>query len=325
MSTFCRHGTQVESCPICRGAVQDAQREAAGAALRRAVRRGPATSSLRPRAASAARAGRLTIRHETRSTDDGFRSTVAPGLRSSADAERLAQALAGASARIELLARDPPGLYREVANAADVEEAAWLAFEIALIGPLEDAPDPFASIDEVRTGWAGGGLPDLARAEPGPRGSLAGGRGEETLGAYRRWVERAGSQAAAFAGDASWSPAQRFERVFERLALPALERRARFDLLLTLGACGRFPLVAASLLLVDDDPVMRAAKRVFGIGDRMTLERRVRELAAASALPVGAFDLALDGWGAGATLSAGTPGAHDESALERARDALGVG
>jgi hypothetical protein len=319
VAIFCRHGTQTDSCPICSASAELASRDVAARAAKATKR---STSSLRPRTAAAGRPGRLVIRHETRAADDGFRTPLAPGLRSTADAERLAEAVAAASGRLERLASDPPGLYLEVAGAEDIEEASWLAFQIALIGPLEGADDPFGAIDAVRTSWSGGALP--AVGEQGPRGSFDPLRGEETLLAYRRWAERSGSQQAGFSADPAWTPAQRFERVFERLALPALERRARFDLLVTLGATGRYQLAAGSLLLVEDDPVNRAAKRVFGIGDRMTLERRTRELAAACGVAVAAFDLGLDGWGAGGVLDGGVPQARDDEALERARHALGI-
>jgi hypothetical protein len=324
IATFCRHGTQLESCPICHVSVENARREGG---QRRAPGRGTQkdpTRAKRARAPIAGRGGRLTIRHETRAADDGFRSALAPGLRSSADAERLADALARSSARLASLAADPPGLYAEVASEADAEEASWLALLIVLVGPLEGVEDPFAAIAELRTRWSSGLLPDLADAQRGPRSSLDPGRAADTLLAYRRWAERAGSQAAGFSAEASWSETQRFERVFERLALPAFDRRARFDLLVTLGALGRYPLRAASLLLVEDDAVNRAAKRVFGIGDRLTLERRSRELAAACDLQIAAFDLALENWAAHGQLELGVRTAPDPDARERTRAALGL-
>jgi hypothetical protein len=78
--------------------------------------------------------------------------------------------------------------------------------------------------------------------------------------------------------------------------LPGLHRRARYELLVSLGALGRAPLSAPSLLISDDDAVSVAAKRVFGIGDRLLLERRARELAQASDVPLAALDLALESW-----------------------------
>jgi hypothetical protein len=119
MPTFCRHGTLSESCPICRASVESANRAAvtrgSRAPVARSTARGAGTA-----AAGGARGRRLTIRHETRSEDDGFRTPAAPGLRSSADAERLAEELARSYGRIEALAADPPGLYAEVALEADL-------------------------------------------------------------------------------------------------------------------------------------------------------------------------------------------------------------
>jgi len=109
--------------------------------------------------------------------------------------------------------------------------------------------------------------------------------------------------------------------VFERLALPGLHRRARYDLLVTLGALGRYPLRAPGLMLSEDDPVSRAAKRVFGIGDRLTLERRARDLATAVAVPVEALDSALEWWARGERTSADVD-ARDEDIVARTLAAL---
>jgi hypothetical protein len=323
MPTFCRHGTLTEACPICRANVELAQRTAAKPGPRVGAPRGSVGAG-RAQARAGARGGRMTIRHETRSQDDGFRTPLALGLRSSADAERLAGEVARSCGRIAVLAQDPPGLYAEVAGEGDIEEATWLALLIAYIGPLEPPDDPFATVRQVRTSWRSGVLPDLANSPLGPRSSHVETRGGATLAAYRRWIERAGSQAAAFGADPSWSETQRFERVFERLSLPGLDRRARYDLLVTLGALGRYDLRAPSLLLSEDDPVNRAAKRVFGIGDRLVAERRVCELAEASAVPVEAFDLALDNWAAPQPSTLGVPDAADVGARDRVRAVLGL-
>ena len=323
MAKFCRHGTLIESCPICRASVELEQRTATQAA---AVRRSPpkrTQASLRPRRASAGGPGRLMIRREVREADDGFRSPLAPGLRSSADGARLAQEIARASRRLEVLRAAPPGLYAEVAGEADLEEASWLAFLIAYLGPLA-SDDSFATVRGRRTSWRGGALPMLDGAALGPRPAHDPERGQATLAAYRRFGERFVSQAAALTAEVSWSEAQRFERLFERLALPGLHRRARYDLLVTLGALGRYPLAGASLLLSEDDAVSRSAKRVFGIGDRLTLERRVRELARACGAPVAAFDLALESWGSPEPIAQGVPVTLDRDAQERAARALGL-
>lgn len=320
MPKFCRHGTVTESCPICRVEIEIASRSGAARATRpRAT--GRASAAVGARTPGRARGG-LTIRHESRAEDDGYRSALAPGLRSTPDAQRLAQELGRASASLQLLATDPTGLYAVVAGEGDLEEASWLALLISYIGPLEDAEDPFAEISAVRTTWRSGELPELGDVELGPRTSHDAARGEETLLAYRRWAQRAGSQAAAFTADPSWAPQQRFERVFERLALPGLHRRARYDLLVTLGALGRYPLRAPGLLLSEDDPVSRAAKRVFGIGDRLTLERRARDLATAVTVPVEALDPALEWWARGERTSADVD-ARDEDVVARTLAALG--
>jgi len=322
VSSFCRHGTLTESCPICRVNAENDQRLAAQRAARPATQR-RATGGPRSRALAGARSGTLTIRREARSADDGFRSALAPGLRSTADAERLAEELGRASGRLAALASEPPGLYAEVASEPDIEEASWLGLLIAYVGPLDGVEDPFATIRAVRTSWRSGELPDLAEAQLGPRSPHTPERGDTALVAYRRWAERAGSQAAAFNADPNWTAGQRFERAFERLTLPGLDRRTRYDLLAVLGALGRYELAAPSLLLSEDDPVTRAAKRVFGIGDRLTLERRTHELAQAAGVTIAAFDLALDNWAAAEPTALGVGDADDESVRASVAAALG--
>ena len=48
-------------------------------------------------------------------------------------------------------------------------------------------------------------------------------------------------------GDPGWMPERRFARAFERLALPGMNRAARFDLLATLGSLGVYELRAGAL------------------------------------------------------------------------------
>jgi len=264
----------------------------------------------------------MTVRREARTTDDGYRSQLAPGLRSSEDAERLAQEIAFAATRLGVLVTAPPGLYAEVAGLEDLEQATWLAFLVALIGPRDDG-DPFVEIERIRVPW---GHPiDLAGAQAGPRGSLDGARVGETLGAYGRFAERSGDQRSAFTGDPSWNPQQRFERIHERLALPGFHRRARYDMLVALGRLGRYELSAPSLLLTEDDAVMAAAKRVFGIGDRMTIERRSRDLAGQAGTPIEALDLALENWARAERVTQGFPDLEPGDAeLAQAQAALGL-
>jgi hypothetical protein len=259
------------------------------------------------------------VRHEARSDDDGYRSPLAPGLRSTQDAQRLAGELAFAAARLAGLAADPRGLYAQVADEPDIEQATWLALLIAYLGPLQ-GEQPFAAIEAARTPW--GELPALDDVQRGPRGAHDPGGDGQMLGAYVRFVERAGSQEQAFTADSSWTPEQRFTRVYERLALPGLQRRARFDLLVTLGRLGRYELTAPGLLLTEEDAVTLAAKRIFAIGDRLTLERRARELAAAAGVPVEALDLALENWARAERITQGFSDELDQVALAGVLSAL---
>lgn len=229
-------------------------------------------------------------RRLARAADDGYRNPLVPGLRATADAERLAAALAAAVARLE-----PPGPYPAVASEPDLEEATWLAFLLALAGP--EAPELQDAVTAARPPWASGEVPQL----PGERG--------RTAAAYRAWVERAGSQAAAFRGEAGWTPQRRFARVFERLSLRGFGRAERFDLLTGLGAAGRYELEAGELeFAADEDATTEAAKRVFVSGDKLLLERRARELAEACGVPIAALDRGLAVWG--------TPGDHADLTVE---------
>jgi hypothetical protein len=135
----------------------------------------------------------------------------------------------------------------------------------------------------------------------------------------------------AFAGDASWSPERRFERVYERLVLPGLSRAARYDLLVTLGRLGLFELHPDSLHLgggrveAAGEPTILAAKRVFGIGDPILLERRASALAQAIEAPLEALDPALSSWGSGERATLGVPAETlDTGLLERTREAFGL-
>lgn len=362
MPTFCRHNRFIERCPICRntlpGQVPSTPR-GPGTERGPATRGGTGSATRRRRS----RAEGLRVHREGRAADDGFRSPLVPGLRASADAERLADEIAFAGGRLLGLEEDPPGLYGEIRAMAtgDPERATWACFLSAYLSPLE-GEDPFAGI---RTALAAipapplvpgagasatepGQLPDLADVPLGPRSSHDRARGPETLVAYAHWLQRAGQgrlqldagdtpgsstglQAVAFGGDAAWSPTRRFERLFERLALPGLARAARYDLLVTLGRLRLYDLSADALHLgggrgqPDQDQTLVAAKRVFGIGDPLLLERRAASLAQAASLPIEALDLALANWSAPQRATLGfPPETSDHDALELARDALGL-
>jgi hypothetical protein len=229
----------------------------------------------------------VVTRRLARPADDGYRNALAPGLRATADAERLAAALSAAAIRLQ-----PPGPYPEVAAEPDQEQATTLAF----LRALSKGTGTFARVEELTL--------DLAK----------------TAEAYQAWVDRAGGAAAAYLGEASWTPQRRFARVFERLALPGFPRAARFDLLTTLGAAGVYPLEAGALFLAaGDDATTDAAKRLLVSGDKLLLERRARELAEAAELPIAALDRGLATWG--------TPGTVIDPAVEPAasvRGALGL-
>jgi hypothetical protein len=290
--TFCRHNRLEANCPICSRKARPplappsparrpaVQRSAGGTAKRRTARGG----------------GELRVRRSARAADDGYEHELVPGLRATLEAGRLADEIAFAAARLEQLETQPRGLYAEVVLLDDLEEAVWLAFLIAYLSPLE-GDSPFAAIDTARTAWATGELPDLELTELGPRAAHDPRRGTTTLQAYRAWAQRAGSQAAGLTGEASWTPQRRFDRAFERLALPGFGRGPRYELLVTLGHLGLFDMHPWSLQLTDPmDPTTVAAKRMFGIGDALNLQRRAGDLAGAAGVPIEALDLALVNW-----------------------------
>ncbi len=328
MPTFCRHNHLVQNCPICSREQAIEARPVLSSSAPRSTQPRPASTGSRRRSERGGVGGPGSVRVQklARGADDGYRSPLAPGLRSSADAERLAEELAFSTARLATLEHDPPGLYAEVARGAgDLEERTWLAFLIAYLGPVE-GEDPFAEITRVRTPWADPGLPDLDGVLTGPRTAHDPSRGTRTLEAYRAWAARAGSQAAAFTGEAAWTPERRFSRAFERLALPGLHRDARFELLVSHGALRLYELKAGTLHLGGDSNVTLAAKRVFGIGDPLLLERRAADLAAAATVPIAAFDLGLLNWETGERINAGVdpdPQAQ-EQALSTTRAALAL-
>jgi hypothetical protein len=274
-----------------------------------------------------ARAGDLRVRRMARAEDDGYEHELLPGLRSSLDAARLADEIAFAAERVDELRDDPPGLYADVAVATDPEEAAWLAFLIAYLSPLE-GDDPWAGIAAARTTWASGEVPALDEVPLGPRTAHKPARGAATVVAYRAWAQRAGSQAAAFAGDPSWPDQRRFDRAFERLSLPGFGRAARYELLVLLGRLGVAQVRPWSLHLGVDalDPTTVASKRVLGIGDPLLLERRANELAAAIDVPIEALDLGLANWGRtdGMRVTAGATVTGEAPRRDAIQSALGV-
>jgi hypothetical protein len=277
VSLFCRHNRLTSNCPICSREQQAELRSKAPPSPPRT--RSSSSSTTKRRSGSGGRSSGVVTRRIARAADDGYRNPLAPGLRATADARRLAAALTEAAARLT-----PPGPYPAIAEEAATEQASWLAFLLALAGP--EAPELQQALTVARPRWEDGSPEDL----PADR--------RRSADAYRAWAERAGSQEAAFTGDAGWSPERRFSRVFERLSLPGFGRARRFDLLSALGAAGRYDLQAGELFLGgEDDPTTLAAKRLLVSGDRLLLERRARELAQACGLPLAALDRGLAVWG----------------------------
>ena len=290
MPTFCRHGRLEATCPICARKAREGQ----AAEPRRATPR-PARSSS-GRSPSARGGGDLRVRRMARAADDGYEHELLPGLRSSVDAGRLADEMAFSAARLDELATDPPGLYAEVAGAADVEEATgW--------------PSSSRTSHRSRARTRGrrsrcahaagprGELPMLEDVALGPRAAHDPARGASTLLAYRAWAERAGSQAQAFTGDPAWSDPRRFDRAFERLSLPGFGRAARFDLLVTLGRLGVYAVARGRC---------SCGRPARSDGGRLQARARHRRPDAAAAqggrlvgavdVPIEALDLALTNW-----------------------------
>jgi hypothetical protein len=246
---FCRHNRLTSKCPICSRELDES--------LRKQVPVRPRTTRSAKPSTRTRSSGGVVTRKLARAADDGYRNPLVPGLRATADAERLAIALTRAAERLEF-----PGPHPEVAEEPDIERATWLAFLRAL-----------------------GADAELTDAQ------------QRTADAYRAFTERAGSQQAAVTGEPSWTPERRFGRVFERLALPGFNRAARYAFLTTLGAADRYPLTADAVHFVEDDATTLAAKRALVSGDRLLLERRARELADAAELPIAALDRGLADWG----------------------------
>jgi hypothetical protein len=352
MPTFCRHGRFLERCPIC-GKALPGNQPSGGARTSRAKSSGGARRTGTVSRSRRVRGEDLRVRREGRAADDGYRSALIPGVHASADAGRLAEEIAFSNGRLLALAAEPPDLYGEARAraASDLERASWICFLIAYLSPLE-GEDPFAGIRVALAATPrdgdpiNGELPDLAELPLGPRSSHEQARGADTLVAYRQWVQRAArasaaahasgddsqtsanAQALALRGDPAWTPQRRFERLFERLALPGFARMGRYDLLVTLGRLGLYELSPSSLQLSGapaDDLTTLGAKRVFGIGDPLLLDRRAAALAAAAEVPVEALDLALANWAAPRRATLGFPAqTSDVDAYERAGDALGL-
>jgi hypothetical protein len=349
--TFCRHNRFIQRCPICRETVpgqtptrhaakpkRQAGTAAGGRAGARATGGSAAGATSRAGGASGGaartstrRAPEVRVHREQRSEDDGYRCELVPGLHSSQDAKRLIREIGFASGRLLTFTAAPPSLYAEARDCDDIEQATWMCFLAAYLSPLQGDQSFVGIRQALLCSWESGRVSDLEDVPLGPRTSHDPVRGAETLIAYRRFAEHAGSQERAFTGEPEWTPQRRFERVFERLALPGFGRMGRYDLLITLGRLGLYELRADSLhlgtrtSLFASDPTPQAAKRIFGIGDPIHIERRAGALAAALSTPIEALDLALANWSSEERVTLGFPqDTNDPHAVERARAALEV-
>ena len=275
---FCRHNRLTSKCPICARELREAT-----PVRHVTVRKPGATSTPKSRAKSSSGSSlglaRLRpARHAPARAGDRRRLPQPARARPEGDGRcRAARDRGHAGARAARAARAVHG---------DRRDARRRARDLARV-PVRARARAHDLIDETRPAWE-----DAADLDALPAAKA------KTAASYRAWVERAGSQEAAFTGEEIWTPERRFGRVFERLALPGFTRAMRFDLLTALGAADIYPLEADALHFADDDPTTDAAKRLLVSGDRMLLERRARDLADASEMPISAFDRGLAVWGA---------------------------
>ncbi len=87
-----------------------------------------------------------------------------------------------------------------------------------------------------------------------------------------------------------------------------------------------FDLRAGTLALGGANDITVGAKRAFGIGDPLLLERRAGDLARACGLPLDALDLGLHNWQRGerATLGVAAEPESETDALAAVSAALGL-
>jgi hypothetical protein len=311
MPTFCRHNRLLQNCTICAREQNFAARPVVSSSAPKSTQpreheERPRTER-KPRAAkpgaprTSAGAGAVRVRRLARGAEDGYRSSLVPGLKSSEDADRLAEEIAFSATRLSLM--------EQLAAGADLAGVSPAWSEIAAPGDLD-----------ART------LNAFAHVLSGPRGLKSGNR-DSLVAGFEAWGGRSGSLAQAFNGDQTWTPERRFERLFERLGgVRGLDRDMRYELLTLLGRLGVYELRAGKLFPTGENEATWAAKRALGIGDPLLLERRAAELAEACGVPIESLDLALHNWGSGERISDGLSDeiGPDEVLLEQARDALGL-
>jgi hypothetical protein len=314
MPTFCRHNRLLQNCTICAREQHFEPRPVVSSSAPKStqpreheprVDRPRSERQRTPRAAKAGASrsgsGGVRVRRLARGLEDGYHSSLVPGLRSSEDAERLAEEIAFAAWRLSLM--------EQVAAGADGDGVPPAWSEIAAPGDVQ-----------VRTESA------IRHVLDGPRGLKSDNR-ESVVEGFEAWGARQGSLTSAFMGEPSWTPERRFERLFERLGgVRGLSRDSRYELLTLLGRLGVYELRPGRLFLSGENEATWAAKRALGIGDPLLLERRAADLARACGAPLEALDLALHNWGSGARVTGGLPEDSEpgEALLARARGALSL-
>ncbi len=302
--TFCRHGRFEASCAICRNEKAKAEPQATRPAAKGTAARRP-TSSQTAASTGPKRSRTVVTGKLTRNADDGFRSELLPGIRSSADAMVLAQELTLAEARLSAIATDAAGPWAAVAErASDPSQAFVAALVIAVASPddvagsLVTAAGALAALEPAAAELDDSGTLPGASAiaeilDAGPRGPRAHDASGAALAVPAQLAQRsAGSLATGLAGEASWTPERRFARLLDRLALKGLPRAVRYDLLVALGRAGALPVRADGLHL-GTDQVTDAAKRLFAVADVALLERRAAALIEATDVAWDALELAL--------------------------------
>lgn len=325
--TFCRHGRFEASCGICRQEKAKSEPAPVRPASKGTAARRPTSSQSTPTARTG-RSRTVVTGKLTRNADDGFRSDLLPGVRSSADAMVLAQELTLAEARLSSIASDDAGPWAAVASRSGDASAAFVtALVVAVASPDETAGslvtaaaalaalEPLlADLDDSGTIAGASAVAEILDA--GPRGPRAHDAAGAALAVPAQLAQRsAGSLGAGLHGDDSWSPERRFARLFDRLALKGLPRAVRFDVLVALGRSGALDVRADGLHL-GNDQVTHAAKRLFAVADVPLLERRAAAIVDATDVSWDALELALwniagadaTGSGAAARWSTAKPG-----------------
>ena len=231
------------------------------------------------RSASAARrggAGRggLRVSRLERGEDDGYRSAIVPGVKSSADALRLAHELAFAAARLELLSLEsaralPGGRAEAVTSRSGPGWRSWsptwpranprtrlrASGRSGPTGPPARCPRSTTSRPDpgALTSRPGGGRPSR-RTEPGPSAPAA--------SRPRSPATRRGPRSAVSPGCSSAWP------------FPACTGTPATSCSFRSAGWGSMSCGAGTLAFGGENPVTHAAKRALGIGDPLLLERR---------------------------------------------------